>query len=198
MSIFLKSAQQIQVSWNLRRITCTLCEDQYTFPVISPSFHVIIRNVLYKRCKHTHFMLGNFFLKWCRLWDNVENVVEQGKSQVTTWCTRISCWMPRATNTHSEYVILIDFPLQQWFHESVSMLCYRYIAWLVAYVSGSCYPRRHYSRMLDVCSMQRSRWGISHARRADRFKSRQFVACEPPHWTYSNYGMCPEALLKIF
>jgi len=30
--------------------------------------------------------------------------------------------MPKATNTHSEYVIRIDFPLQQWLHESVSML----------------------------------------------------------------------------
>ena len=23
---------------------------------------------------------------------------------------RIACWIPKATNTHSEYVILIDFP----------------------------------------------------------------------------------------
>jgi len=30
--------------------------------------------------------------------------------------------MPKTTNTHSEYVIRIDFPLQQWLHESVSML----------------------------------------------------------------------------
>ena len=31
---------------------------------------------------------------------------------------RIACWIPKATNTHSEYVILTAFPLQQWLHES--------------------------------------------------------------------------------
>ena len=27
---------------------------------------------------------------------------------------RFVCWVPKATNTHSEYVILIAFQLQQW------------------------------------------------------------------------------------
>ena len=27
---------------------------------------------------------------------------------------RTACWIPKATNLHSEYVILIAFPLQQW------------------------------------------------------------------------------------
>lgn len=40
-------------------------------------------------------------------------------------------------------------------------------------------------------------WGLTRAARGS-LKSHQFMACEPPHWTYSNYGMCPEALLKIF
>ena len=30
---------------------------------------------------------------------------------------RFSSWIPKATNTHSQYVILITFPLQQWLHE---------------------------------------------------------------------------------
>ena len=34
---------------------------------------------------------------------------------------RIACRVPKATNTHSEYVILIAFPLQQWLHESASV-----------------------------------------------------------------------------
>jgi len=29
---------------------------------------------------------------------------------------RIACWIPKATNTHSEYVTLTAFPLQQWLH----------------------------------------------------------------------------------
>jgi hypothetical protein len=42
--------------------------------------------------------------------------------QVTKWRMRIACWIPNATNTHSEYVILIDFPLRQWLRERASML----------------------------------------------------------------------------
>jgi len=41
---------------------------------------------------------------------------------------RIACWITNATNTYSEYVILIAFPLQQWLCERASMLCYTYIA----------------------------------------------------------------------
>ena len=37
---------------------------------------------------------------------------------------RIACWIPKATNTHSEYVTVIVFPLQQWLPETVSLLRY--------------------------------------------------------------------------
>jgi len=45
----------------------------------------------------------------------------------------IACWMTKATNTHSRYVILIAFPLQQWLHERASVLSYTYIVCLVWY-----------------------------------------------------------------
>ena len=41
---------------------------------------------------------------------------------------RIACWIPKATDTHTEYVILIAFALQQWLRERVSVLRYTYIA----------------------------------------------------------------------
>jgi hypothetical protein len=44
---------------------------------------------------------------------------------------RIAWWIPNTTNTHLGYVTLIAFPLQQWLHESASMLRYTYIACLV-------------------------------------------------------------------
>jgi len=47
------------------------------------------------------------------------------------WRMRIGCWIPKATDTLSEYVILIAFPLQKWLHESASILRYIYIACLV-------------------------------------------------------------------
>jgi len=44
------------------------------------------------------------------------------------WCMGIACWLPKDTNTHSEYVTLIAFPLQQLLSERASMLRYAYIA----------------------------------------------------------------------
>jgi len=38
---------------------------------------------------------------------------------------------PKATNTNSEYVILIDFPLQQWLDEDASLLRYTFIVCIV-------------------------------------------------------------------
>ena len=58
--------------------------------------------------------------------------VEQNRPQITIWRMSIACWIPKVTNTHSEYVTLIAFPLQQWLHERVSLLCYTYITCLVA------------------------------------------------------------------
>jgi len=31
----------------------------------------------------------------------------------------IACWIPKATNTLLECVVLIAFPLQQWLHERI-------------------------------------------------------------------------------
>jgi hypothetical protein len=35
---------------------------------------------------------------------------------------RFACWIPKATDTHSEYVMLIAFPRQQWLRERASVL----------------------------------------------------------------------------
>jgi len=40
-----------------------------------------------------------------------ENMVEPGRPQMTIWRMRIACYTPKVTNTHSDYVILIAFPL---------------------------------------------------------------------------------------
>jgi len=49
---------------------------------------------------------------------------------MTIWRVRIARCTPKATNTHSEYVILIACPLKQWLHERTSVLRYTYIACL--------------------------------------------------------------------
>jgi hypothetical protein len=53
-------------------------------------------------------------------------MVQPGRPQMTIRCTRIACWIPKATATHSEYVTLTAFQLQQWLHERASMLRYTY------------------------------------------------------------------------
>jgi len=63
-----------------------------------------------------------------------KNIVERGRLQITTWCMRITCWIMKATNTHSEYVILSVFRLQHWLQERAAMLRYIFIACLVLYV----------------------------------------------------------------
>jgi len=49
-----------------------------------------------------------------------ENIVKTDRPVMTKWhMRRITCWIPKVTNTHSEYLIIIAFKLQQWLHECV-------------------------------------------------------------------------------
>jgi len=62
----------------------------------------------------THFVVNNFFFFEDRavceiMW---RNIAEPDRPHMTMWRMRIACWIPKATNAHSEYVILIAFPLQ--------------------------------------------------------------------------------------
>ena len=43
----------------------------------------------------------------------------------------LSCWITKATDRHSEHVILTAFPLQQWLRERSSMLRYTCIPYLI-------------------------------------------------------------------
>jgi hypothetical protein len=60
-----------------------------------------------------------------------KNIVEPDRPQMTTRRMRIARWVPKATSTHSEYVILPARPQQQWLHERVSMLRHTYTPCLV-------------------------------------------------------------------
>jgi hypothetical protein len=81
-------------------------------------------------------MFSNFFFfqKSCRLWDNVE---KYGRARQATDGNiirrmRFACWVTKATDTHSEYVILTVFQRQPWLLERASVLnVYVYIAFPV-------------------------------------------------------------------
>ena len=53
-----------------------------------------------------------------------KNILQRGRPQMTIWRMGIACWIPKATNTHSHYVIHIAFPFQQRLHERASILRY--------------------------------------------------------------------------
>ena len=56
-----------------------------------------------------------------------KNIVQPDRPQMTTWPMRIAWWITKTTDTHSEYVIIIAFPLQQRLHDRASMLRHTYI-----------------------------------------------------------------------
>jgi hypothetical protein len=75
----------------------------------------------------TNFMFNNCFLKSKTRFIFKKRFFEHRavyEMMWKIWDMRIASWIPKTTNTHSEYVILIAFPLQQWLQESVSMLRY--------------------------------------------------------------------------
>jgi hypothetical protein len=84
---------------------------------------------VYRKPKHT-FYIQFFFNRavYEIIWTNI---AQPGRPQMTLRRTRVACWIPKATNTHFEYVILTTFPQQQWPHEGTSMLRPTYIARLV-------------------------------------------------------------------
>jgi len=79
----------------------------------------------YILCSITFFENHAFYaIKW-------KNNVEPDMPQMTLWRMRTACWITKATNTYSDYVILVAFSLQQWLQERDSMLYFTYIPFLV-------------------------------------------------------------------
>jgi hypothetical protein len=61
----------------------------------------------------------------------VKNTVQPDMPQMAIWRMRIAACIPNATNTNSQYVILIAFPLQQWLQERASLLRHTHMVFLV-------------------------------------------------------------------
>ena len=74
-----------------------------------------MRNVSDKSCResqNTCLMFSNFFLKSLAICEEMHiNIVKPGRPQMTICCMHIACWIIKATNMRSEYVILPAFPL---------------------------------------------------------------------------------------
>jgi len=56
----------------------------------------------------------NFFFEYRTVYGIIwKNVAGRGRPQMTLRLIRIACWIPKASNTHPEYAILIAFPQHQ-------------------------------------------------------------------------------------
>jgi hypothetical protein len=64
----------------------------------------------------------------------LKNIVERGRSQMTKGACALHTGHLKL-QTHTEYVILNAFPLQQCLHERPSMLRYTYMACVVTHLS---------------------------------------------------------------
>ena len=101
--------------------------------IISVSVLLRMINVSDKSCRENqniHFVFSNVFSKIVSFMGYVEKyrTARQTTDDNTLWRMGFACWIPKATNTHSQYVLLITFPLQQLLCERVSLLRYTYFA----------------------------------------------------------------------
>jgi hypothetical protein len=55
------------------------------------------------------------------MWKNTIGAGQAAGNNII-WCMRFACWKTKATDTHSEDVLLNDFPWQQWLSERASVL----------------------------------------------------------------------------
>jgi hypothetical protein len=46
--------------------------------------------------------------------------IRQAMDDNIIWHMHFTCWITKAAGTHSEYVIVVGFPQQQWLYESAS------------------------------------------------------------------------------
>ena len=71
----------------------------------------------------THILCSVFFFfENCAVYEIMwNNIVQPDKPQMTM---RFPCWITKATDTHSEYVIRTAFPRKHWLREPASMLGY--------------------------------------------------------------------------
>jgi len=83
----------------------------------------------------TYIFTFNNFFSWNRALYEImwKNTVEPDRPEMAIWRMRITCWITKATNIHSEYAILIVF--------------HRKNGWTKA-------PQRYFIRTLPVCFIQ--------------------------------------------
>ena len=131
LRIFRRSIKKIKASWKSdRHNRYSTWRSVYVYNSILLIFFKF-RNVSYKKFfkenQNTHFTFNNFFpRKSRRLWDNVAKYGTAGQTTDDNIIQRMrfACWITKATDIHSEFVIIITFPRQRRLRERAWMLHY--------------------------------------------------------------------------
>jgi len=88
---------------------------------ICRSLLVRIRHVSDKCCRENEntILCSVFFSKIVPNLDVMwKNMVQPDRPQMPIWRMRISCWIPYALKTHSQYAVPIAIPLQRRLHRT--------------------------------------------------------------------------------
>ena len=107
LSILCKYVKKLQVSLQADKIN-----GYFMRRPLDIFYHISLissPNGSYKRCRenqNTHFVFNNSFTNYAVYEIMWKTIVQPDRPQTTIRCVRIACWIPKATNTHSKYVIL--------------------------------------------------------------------------------------------
>jgi len=141
LSIIRKSVNNVQFSLKSHRLTGTLHEDQYRFMIYVAHFFLEWEKFQTKVAEKikTPILCWITFSRNCIMHEKRwNNIVEPDRPQMTIRHIRFACWIPKATNTHSECVIILAFPLLQWLPESASTYTYSFcliLNWLCLFLT---------------------------------------------------------------
>ena len=116
---FFKSKHMLYVQYFSNQNTC------YMFNIFQIKTHVICS--IFFKSKHMLYVqyfsnqnrcyMFNFFSKIVPFFKIMwKNIIQVNRPQMTIWRMGISGWIPKATNTHTEYGIHVAFPRQKWLH----------------------------------------------------------------------------------
>ena len=114
-------------------------EDTYTFMITCPFILPRIRNISDKSCRenqNSHSTFSNIFFPESRAFCEImwKNVVQPDRPRITIRHMRFASWITKATDTHSEYVILIALPRNSNYVNMPQFYSYKNSAWLVIIV----------------------------------------------------------------
>jgi hypothetical protein len=132
-----------------------------------------------RECQNTNFVFNKFLYLKNRavyeiMWKNVVRVRQTTDDNIIQRM-RFACWITKVTDTHSECVILIALPRQQWLREYASKLRYTYIACLVRKLKKQLRPKCSLPNLPNCMASQHRSYNFV-------FRHRESLNCNTLRW----------------